>query len=93
MLLINGAKVKKFHKVSPNADNRYYCWGCCKEKYCYETKEKAEKASRYTLNKQRVYYCGLCSAYHTTSSLSLPSLEVIRNGFNNREILNNNGDE
>ncbi|MBR2741511.1 hypothetical protein IKD98_02035 [Candidatus Saccharibacteria bacterium] len=90
-LLEKGAKAEKFHKVSPNADNRHYCWGCCKEKYCYETKEKAEKAARFTENKQRVYYCELCSAYHTTSRLSLPNLKVISNGFNNMETLKEGG--
>lgn len=84
-LSVRGAN-NSFHRISPNADNRHYCWGCCKEKYCYETKSKAEKATRFTMNRQRVYYCRLCSAYHTTSRLSLPSIEVIVNGFNNKEI-------
>ena len=87
ILETNGADTSGIHIVSANADNRHYCWGCCKEKYCYETKEKAEKATRFTANKQRVYYCELCSAYHTTSRLSLPNLKVISNGFNNNETL------
>ena len=87
ILEANGADTSGIHVVSANADNRHYCWGCCKEKYCYETKEKAEKATRFTANKQRVYYCELCSAYHTTSRLSLPNLKVISNGFNNNGTL------
>lgn len=69
------------HFISPNADNRHYCWGCGKEKYCYETKEKAARAVRFSPNKQRVYYCELCSCWHTTKELSVSDIRYLNNGF------------
>ena len=83
---IKGANTKEIHTVSWNADNRHYCWGCCKEKYCYETKEKALKSTRFVKNKQRVYYCELCSAYHTTSKLKVKDVKFLHNGYNEFEI-------
>lgn len=77
-----GEKYKR-HFVSQNSDNRHYCWGCDREKYCYDTKEKAELAAEYNPYKMRVYYCDVCCAYHTTCKLSIKDIKRLNNGYVN----------
>ena len=74
------------HKTSPNADNRHYCWGCNRDKYCYKTKQKAEKATEFVPNKQRVYYCKSCCAWHTTKILDITDLKHLCNGFTTIDV-------
>ena len=74
-------KKNREHLVSPNSDNYRYCWGCCKEKYSYDTKKKAELAAKYTPYELRVYYCDACCAYHTTSKLHAEDIKCLNNGF------------
>ena len=69
------------HMISPNSDNRHYCWGCDKEKYCYLTEKKANLAKEYYPGKYRVYYCDLCCAYHITSKITIDGIWHINNGF------------
>ena len=77
-----GIDSRMIHIVSNNADNRHYCWGCSKQKYCYETKEKAVRSTQFVKNKQRVYYCGLCMGYHTTSKIDINDVRhPLNNGY------------
>ena len=55
------------HYVSAKSDNRVFCPLIGRQKFRYETKEKAELACKYSKNKQRAYYCKACCAWHTTS--------------------------
>ena len=54
-------------RISKNSDNRVFCPEIGREKFRYETKEKALLACKYSSNKQRPYYCNSCCAWHTTS--------------------------
>ncbi|MCQ2571286.1 MAG: hypothetical protein MJ154_03520 [Candidatus Saccharibacteria bacterium] len=56
--------------VSANSDNRKFCLFIQRQKFCYETYEKAQKACEYSNNPQRIYYCKSCCAYHTTHYLN-----------------------
>ena len=82
ILEAKGADTSKIHMVSANADNRHYCFGCGHEKYCYETEEKAELATKFTPFEQRVYYCNLCICYHTTHKIEVADIKYLQNGFN-----------
>ena len=63
-------KIKKSSGViSANSDNRKFCVAIQRQKFCYDTYEKAKKACEYSPNPQRVYYCKFCCAYHTTHFL------------------------
>lgn len=73
------AKVRhKRRYVSQNADNRHFCLAIQRQKFCYETKEKAERACKFASGKQRVYYCESCCAYHTTH---MPKKFYEKSGF------------
>ena len=64
-----GKSHRKSSHISANSDNRKYCVGVSRQKFCYETYEKARRACDYSPNPQRVYYCDFCCAYHTTKML------------------------
>lgn len=55
--------------ISANSNNRKFCPIIQRQKFCYETYEKAKRACEYSDNPQRVYYCSFCCAYHTTHYL------------------------
>lgn len=90
---------KSYHKsrhISANSDNRKYCVGASRQKFCYETYEKARRACEYSPNPQRVYYCDFCCAYHTTRLLNrslfyttqtAKTNQLIRDDIKRREIL------
>ena len=92
---------KSFRKnshISANSDNRKYCVGVSRQKFCYETYEKARRACDYSPNPQRVYYCDFCCAYHTTKMLNREKFyttqaaqinRLIRKGIERREKLRN----
>lgn len=84
-------KGKSHHKsnhVSANSDNRKYCVAISRQKFCYETYEKAQKACEYSPNPQRIYYCDFCCAYHTTSMLSKKHFYTTRGAERNQIIRN-----
>lgn len=54
---------------SANSDNRKFCLAIQRQKFCFDTYEKAKKACEFSDNPQRVYYCKFCCAYHTTHFL------------------------
>lgn len=54
-------------RPSCKSDNYRFCARSHRNKYCYETLQKAAKALEYHPECIRAYWCKCCCAYHLTS--------------------------
>lgn len=82
----HGRRHQQSEHVSANADNRKFCVEIQREKFCYESYKKAERACEFLESRQRIYYCKSCCAYHTTSFLSKKKYLSTAQAENSRRI-------